>query len=309
MITAFKHLYAAALLALALPAAAATPEGQDLLQVYNQLPTKKGDALFSFSVEWRIDDGELFRTNGMTFLNADKIDANTTPLWVTKKLVNALKEGLMQLDPGLRGVTVQQKGDAPQLTIANRAGYSVTNIVVRDYSNQALAFDIGGKTLASANVQAALDLVLAADVEYLDGFSAHKSQTAGPGEIEVRIDQQAPVSIQTEGKTTKQLEQELARQLNGAKIAETALFPPVIHTDTRNIKPFDGSEIQFAPAAFKHIAVQVRSPSLGVLSKFKYPDDNASVNVAQPKQMLALLPLVVALVIGFFWWRARQQNQ
>ncbi len=276
---------------------AATPADQEKLRIHTSIPKKANDSLFSYSPEWRIDDGELYRTTGMSFLNSSKVDNGVA---VAKKLVTSVKDGMIQLDPHWRGINVTQPQDQPELVIANKAGYSLTNIIVKDYSNQALSYDLVEKTFKDAGVQVAIDLVFAADVEYLEGFSSKKAQTASQGDIEISVDQHKPIMIKTDGKTTRELEQEIAKQLTGASLSETSLFPHIINKDTRNNKAFDGSELQLINLNAKSITIDLRDPSLGVLTKFKFADENHSVNVAEPRFMAIVLGFLVLTVTGYF---------
>ena len=287
-------------------AAVKTPVEQDQLRIHTSLPAKASDSLFSYTVEWRIDDGERYHSTGLSFLNAGKVDA-ANPGAITKKLVTAIKDGMIQLDPGWRGINVNQTADQPELVISNRQGYSVTTVTVRDYSNQPLSFDLVNKSFAADGVQLAVDVVLAADVEYLDNFSATKSKLASQGLIEIALDGQSPVQIRTDGKTTAQIEAEIARHLKVAKLSNQPLFPNLVSSDKRNNKPFDNSEVQLLNLSAKSLSINVTDPALGVLVKFKFKDDNhASVKVAEPRSLLVLLGVLVALLIGWQWHKKRK---
>jgi hypothetical protein len=288
--------------------AVTTPADQDKLRIHTGLPKKASDSLFSYTAEWRIDDGELYRTTGLSFLNSAKVDPNASPAVITKKLVTAMKDGMIQLDPNWRGINLTQPQDQAELTIANKKGYSLTTVTVRDYSNQQLRFDVGDKNFNADGVQVAIDVVLAADVEYLDGFSSKRSPLASQGEIEVVIDGSKPVQVKTDGKTTKQIEEELARQLAGAKLSEFPLYPNLSNSDTRNNKPFDNSEVQLLNLAAKSVSINVTDPAVGVLTKFKFKDDNHSVKVVEPRFMLAALGVGSGLLIGFYWFRNRKKS-
>lgn len=287
--------------------AVVTPAAQDILILHTGMPKKESDALFSYTLEWRLDDEELYRVTGISFLNADKVDADTPPGRITKKLVTAVKDGMIQLDPHWRGVTVTQPDDKPELAISNKAGYSLTSAMFRDYSNQALRFDLQGKSFNAAGVQLGIDLVYAADVDYLDGFTAKKALTASQGSIEIAIDEQAPLHIKTDGKTTGELEAEIARVLMQAQLAETSLVPHIINKDKRNNKPFDGSEVQLANLAAKSIRIEVNDPSLGVLMKFKFKDENHSVKVVEPRFMMAVLAGLSIIAVLFFWYKNQKK--
>jgi hypothetical protein len=239
--------------------------------------------------------------DGLSFLNAKKIDTTAPDAQITKKLVIAMKDGMTQLDPSWRGITIEQAQDQAELKITNKAGYAVTNVTIKDYSNQALRYDLGGKRFNSEGVQIAMDLVLAADVEYLDNFSSKKSQTASQGDITISIDDQKPIRIKTDGRTTRELEQEIAKQLSISHLSETPLVAGVIDKDKRNNKPFDGSEVQLLDLAAKSATIDITDPALGILAKFKFRDANASVKVAEPRIMLAALGLISLLAVGYFW--------
>ena len=287
--------------------AATTPADQDQLRIHTGLPQKASDSLFSYTAEWRIDDGELYRTTGLSFLNASKTDP-ANPAAVTKKLVTAMKDGMIQLDPNWRGINLTQTADQPEFTIANRKGYSLTTVTVRDYSNQQISFGLANKTFSADGVEVAVDVVLAVDVEYLDGFSSKKSTQASQGEIEITIEGQKPVQVKTDGKTTRQIEAELAKHLAGARLSDFALYPNLSSSDTRNNKPFDNSEVQLLNLAAKSITINVTDPAVGVLTKFKFRDENHSVKVVEPRFMLAVLAGLTAALLGYYWLRNRRRS-
>ncbi|PPD31922.1 MAG: hypothetical protein CTY19_12220 [Methylomonas sp.] len=289
------------------PAAAATPAEQDILRLHTGLPKKSMDSLFSYTVEWRQDEQQAYHVTGLSFLNAEKYFDEDGRDRVTKKIITSLKDGMIQLDPKLRGINLTQTNDLPQLKIANKAGYSLTYVMFRDYTNQALSFDLQDKSFSADGVKLAIDLVYAADVEYLEKFTAHKSQTASQGTIEIQIDQQTPVHIKTDGKTTAELEKELAQAVVQASLSSSALVPHIVNKDTRNNKPFDGSEVQLLNLAAKRISIEVTDPSLGVLMKFKFQDENATVKVAEPRFMMGVFAVAIALVLGYFGFRSRKK--
>jgi hypothetical protein len=278
--------------------AVTTAADQDNIRVHTSHPKKTSDSLFSATVEWRIDDNELYRTNGLSFLSTEKSDG----LIAAKKLATALSDGMTELYPSWRGIKVSHPKDQPELTIANKAGFSLTSATFKDYSNQALSYDLVDKSFNSDGVQVAIDLVYAADVEYLEGFTSKKSQLASQGDIEITIDEQKPVLIKTDGKTTHELEVEIARQLTSSQLSETPLFPSIVGGDTRNNKPFDGSEVQLLNLAAKSITINNTDPNLGVLTKFKFKDENSSVKVVAPMSMLWLVILGGILAGGYFWF-------
>lgn len=272
------------------------------MRIHTGSPKKTSDSLFSYTVEWRVDEGKRYHSTGLSFLNAKKIDPAAPTAQITKKLVTAMKDGMTQLHPDWRGIVIEQPQDQAELKIANKAGYSLANVTIKDYSNQALRYDLGGgKHFNSEGIQVAIDLVLAADVEYLDNFSAKRSQTASQGDIIIQIDDQKPIQIKTDGKSTRELEQEIVRQLSISLLSETPLVAGVIDKDKRNNKPFDGSEVQLLNLAAKSIAIDITDPALGVLTKFKFKDETGAVNATEPRFMLATLGLIGILAAGYFW--------
>lgn len=287
----------------------AAPADQDKLRIHTGMPKKVGDSLFSYTVEWRKDDGKPYHATGMSFLNANKIDPEMPASQVTKKLVTAMvKDGMIQMDPSWRGITVTQPQDQAEMTIANKAGYSLSTITFKDYTNQVLKYDIDGKSFNAGGVQVAIDLVLAADVEYLDDFSAKKTQTASQGDIEITLDDQKSIHIKTDGKTTRELEREIAAQLSSSRLSETPLFAGIIGKDTRNNKPFDGSEVQLSDSSAHSVTIEITDPALGVLTKFKFKDESRSVNVVEPRFMLGVLGGISLLILAYFGYKNQRKN-
>lgn len=303
------RLSAAALAAwvLPLPVQAATPAGLESLHIHTGVPQIAEDRLFACTVEWRTDGDKLNHATGMSFLNAAKPESFGSSELTGKKLLTALKDGMVQMDPNLRGIAVNlpQPGE---VAIANKAGFSLTTFTVRDYSNQTLGYDVGGRTFAAAGVQIGIDVVYAADVAYLKGFSNKREQAGSQGTIEIRLGDGQPLRVHTDGKSSKQLEQEIAGLLAGAKLSGTPLHEGVATKDTRNNKPFDGSEVQLPAAQAATLSIAVNDPALGVLTRFRFPDENASLNVAEPRFMLAALGAGSVLAIAAFWLRGRRRG-
>jgi hypothetical protein len=49
-------------------AATSTPASQDSLHIHTGMPKKASDSLFSYTAEWRVDDGKLYHSTGLTHL-------------------------------------------------------------------------------------------------------------------------------------------------------------------------------------------------------------------------------------------------
>lgn len=280
---------------------ASTPAGQDKLDIHISAPKRSVDSLFSYTAEWRVDDGDLFRSTGISIFNASKLEGDNSLPFVTKKLVTAIRDGLMHLEPIWRGITINPLADQAGLSIVNKAGYSLTSVTTRDYTNQTLGYDMAGHSFAAAGVQVALDLVLSADVEFIEGFTAKKADTASQGEIIITLDGNPAVHIKTDGKTTRQLEEDIVKQLSGSQLNQTApLVPSFLSNYDKNNKPFDGAEVLIPHLSAKAISIDVNDPNLGILTKFKYKDENYAVKVVDPMIMLPGLVVVSFLTAGYF---------
>lgn len=287
--------------------AVTTPAEQNQLRIHSSLPKKTGESLFSYTVKWRQDGGKPYHSTGMSFLDANKYDESASAARVAKKLASSIKESMIRLDPSWRGLIVNQPQEQAEFTLSNKKGYALTSVVVRDYTNQAMSFDLVDKSFNAEAVQLAFDLVLAADVEYLDKFSGQKPTVASQGTVEIKIDDQKPIQIKTDGKTTREIETEIARQLSASTLSGTSLVISQIGKDTRNIKPFDGSEIQLLNLAAKSVSIDITDPSLGVLVKFKFKDANPGIN-SEPRFMLVILGLAGLLIGGYFWHRKTKKT-
>ena len=168
-----------------------------------------------------------------------------------------------------------------------------------------MTFDLLGKRFNSADVKLAFDIVLAADVEYLDKFSSQKLKTATHGNIEIKIDDLPTVQIKTDGKTTREIETEISQHLSGAKLSDSTLVTSQIGKDTRNIKPFDGSEVQLTNLAAKSISIDITDPSVGVLVKFKFKGGNTVVSSESHTRLFVIAGLGL-LAAGFFRFRKKR---
>lgn len=289
--------------------AAPTPAGQDTLQIQTDTPKRKGDSLFSYTVEWRVDDGLTYRGTGIIFAQGPDKPNSTTNIEFAKKMASALSDGMEQQYPSWRGVLPEPTPNQPEVTLTNKSGFSFTSITFRDYSNQKLTYGLAGKNFNSANISVAIDLVLSADVDYIEGFKIYESKDKKhEGTIDITIGDGEPVSIKTNDKTTKQLEQEIASALGSAVMSTSPLFPNLSDGDTRNNKPFDGSEVQFANLAANSITIDINDPTLGVLSKFKFKDENKSSEIFGPTTVVLLMGLALAGYFGYTRYQA-SKNQ
>ena len=105
-------------------------------------------------------------------------------------------------------------------------------------------------------------------------FSAGKKTfKAAGGEVVISIGNGKPVKVETAGKTIAALEKALATKIGG-RFSSSSLYPQAHdNRDKKNIKPFDGGEIQFGSITAKTITIDVNDPSLGVITKYKFSDE------------------------------------
>ncbi len=290
--------------------AATTPAGQDKLRVSTGEPKRNGDSLFSYTVEWRIDEGVISRATGIFFIKGPDRPKATSDIDVARKMVSSLNDGMEQQYPSWRGVLARNIQGKPEILLTNKSGFSFTSITIRDYSNQRMTFDQVDKTFTAAGIEVAVDLVLTSNVDYIEGFTVfdRSKNSAHQGSIEISIDDGTPVVIQTNGKTTAQLEQEIASALGPAMFSTKPLFPNLLDSDNRNNKPFDGGEVEFTNLAARTITMDINDPALGVLTKFKYQDNNQSSNAFNPMTMIILLGLAVVGFFGYTSYQARKQR-
>ena len=291
--------------------AATTPAGKDKLRVITGEPKRNGDSLFSYTVEWRIDEGVLSRATGIFFIKGPDRPKATSDIDVASKMVSSLNDGMEQHYPSWRGVLAKNIPGKPEITLTNKSGFSFTTITIRDYSNQKMIFDQLDKTFAAAGIEVAIDLVLTANVDYIEGFTVYDpaKNAAHQGSIEISIDNGKPVLIKTNDKTTAQLEQEIAAALDSAKFSTAPLFPNLMDSDNRNNKPFDSGEVQFTTLAARTITMNINDPTLGALTKFKYQDSNQSTNAFNPMTMIILLGLAIAGFFGYNTYQASKQRK
>lgn len=280
------------------PANAATPANRDKIRIQTSTPKKPGESLLSYTVQWRIDGSLTYESTGLSFISGPGTTKPTTDVGAAGKLVTALIDGMIKQYPSWRGVLPEQPPGKPEMTVSNKAGFAFTNLTYRDYSNQKLTYDMAGKSFSQARVDIALDMVLASDIEYLGEFIPKDlKKVAEGGTVDISVDGGKPISIKTDGKSTEQIEKEIASRLGSAKYSASPIFPNTRDGDARNSKPFDGGEAQLTGLSAKSITIDITDPSLGILTKFKFPDVDKPINVVGPFKIL-----VFAGVIGVLGW-------
>lgn len=287
------------------PSAFATPAGQDKLHIVTGTPNNKGDALFSTTVQVRLDGKHAIEATGLAFINGpDSPTKPDTSARVATKIKSSLKDALSELYPNSRGFEVLGPKKQPELTITNLEKFAFTRITVRDYSNSQVSYDLTGKQFSAAGIDTSIDLVYSADVAYLEAFAPPKLNFATGGTINIKIGNGKAIEVQTKNKSTATLEQELANVISQATYSTSSIIPHSRGGGTRNAKPFDGGEIQLLNLAADAFTIDVKDPSLGVLVKFKFRDTTKPADIAGPFKMI--LTLVILAAFGYFiftWFR------
>jgi hypothetical protein len=197
------------------------------------------------------------------------------------------------------------------MIIKNKEGFGLTKVTIRDYTNAKSKYDLVDKSFAGAGADIAIDLVYAAAVEYVYNFDSVKAKmsSAAGGGIEIIIDDGQPIEIKTKGKTTEQIEQEIASKIGSAQLSHSVIYPHTKDGDARNSKPFDGSEVQLMTLPAKSITIHLKDPSLGVLNKFKFADKDAPLQLVKPIMGGLLVVAIGAFVFFFGGWFVKGNKQ
>lgn len=269
--------------AIALPSiATAQLANQEQIHVQTSTPKKNGETAFSYLVSWRKGSGRTIRANGLMFIDGPDKRKPTTAVSAAHKMAIAFRDAVSYEAPTDRGIEVKHNKGESEILVANKEGFDLINATFRDYSNQTLSYDLSGNKFNESNVELAIDFVYAVDVEYIDGFPppADLNKVKG-GTVSVQIDDEPPIEISTEGKSTMQIENELATALKSrGSFSIIPIYPNFTTKKSRNYKPFDGGEVQLIDLSAHSITIDVNDSSLGVLTKFSFPDMNKPADVA-----------------------------
>lgn len=283
----------------------ALPAGQNQLRMQTSVSKRDGESAFSYMVTWRKDGSNVHRANGLTFIEGLKSKTPSSANAIARKAANAINSSINYDAPQERGAIAKNPKNSAELLVSNKASFDLAVITTRDYSNQLLNYSIPGKSFKAASVDLAIDIVYSAAVEYVDGFSAGIEHKSAGGFVKVTIDKKAPIEIKTQGKTTQQIESELAKIIGAeAQLSSTPLYPNFTERKSRNYKPFDGSEIQLRGLNAKSITIDVHDAGLGVLTKFKFPDVDKPTDIAGNIFGIIASILGVAL-LGYLLYRRK----
>ena len=278
-----KLVIASATIAMGLAAPAVwskTPEGKDAFMVIPSAPQKPGENLYSITARWRIDQDLTYESSGLAFVKGPKMETPDTAKSVSHKIAMGLNDGLVDQYPKWRGVLIGEakaEDGSDAFNVSNKAGFSFMHVTLRDYSNQTTRLVSRASSFKAGAIKLAIDVVSAAAVDnpMAAAMGAQKrSYDSSKGAIEITLGDGETIRVETDGKGPKQVEKELASKINGATASSSSIAPHTKDGDARNVKPFDGGEIDLLSLDTNTITISVSDPKLGVLYKFVYLDDN-----------------------------------
>ncbi|HFD13356.1 MAG TPA: hypothetical protein ENJ32_12950 [Crenotrichaceae bacterium] len=299
---------------------ATTPKDAESLKIQAAEPTISGDSAISISVLWRIDDKMRYSGTGLTFINGPDTRKPDNAVSVASKMVTSIKESMMAQEPSWRGAEVKQvlktNGDkTASLIVNNKQGHSLNEFVIRDYSNQAGVSYQVKPSFSVDGVNLAIDMVYAESADGSNPFLSvgkkkTKNKKAQGGGIEIKIADHGAVVVETANQSTEEIEKKLASAFSnaGGFVSGSQLFADVKDGTTRNVKPFDGSEVQFKSLKGNAVKVTVKDPSVAAIIKLKYPDENNTmIEIPMPLVFLVLVGVVGG--VGYFYWKSQKEAQ
>ncbi len=282
-------------------------------------PTIAGESAISMSFSWRIDESIRYSGTGLTFINGSRAVKPDDSVSIASKIQTAVKESLMAQEPSRRGVEAIQLVSSdnvkqPQLKLLNKSGYSLNEIVIRDYSHQRDAIYKVKPVFSDHGANLAIDIVYAdatvpsQSLIIEDEIEPQAIKAIGGG-LEIAVMGRSPIKVATAGLTIDQIEQEIAVLMSsvGAFVSDEQIFENLKNTTTRNIKPFDGSEVQFISLSGDSIRISVNDPSVSAILKFKYPDET-NTRVVIPIPVVFLMLFIIAANIGYVVWKSNTSS-
>lgn len=295
---------------------AVTSKDIESLTIYTGLPTVAGESAISASVLWRIDEKMRYSGTGLTFVNGKGTGKPDNQVIVAEKMVTSVEESMTAQEPSWRGAAVEQLtapgGEKkPALKIYNKQGHSLNAFVMRDYTNQDIIRYIVKPSFSESGVSAAIDLVY---IESADGSNpflnvgkknSSKKRAKGGG-IELNLGTRGSATIETTNLSTEQIEEKIAASLRniGGYVSSSPLVEDVKDGTTRNVKPFDGNEVQFESLSGNEITVSVKDPSIAAIVKLKYQDENNTM-VDVPMPLIIVVLLAVVGGVGYMYWKSQ----
>jgi hypothetical protein len=192
-----------------------------------------------------------------------------------KRVAHSVRRGMGYMRPSLKGIKVEAVKDTekPHYVIRNREGFTLTKLAIRDYVNDKYTTEIEAKSFGQKGVAVSFDLVASNVGRVVMNVAASDLKTfhAQGGGIDVTIGDGKTVTVDTKGKTTDEIERALASRISGS-FSSSPLFPDEREKlDQKNIKPFDGGEVQVRSMSTNSFTVEVKDHSLGIINRYKFP--------------------------------------
>mgnify|MGYP000134850158 CR=1 FL=1 len=283
----------------------ANPERTDQLLIQTSSPKRTIETSFSTMVSWQKEGINFNKSNGLAFIKGTTAKKPLTAIEVNKKVVGSLNAAIKTEAPSDRGASTETSNDKAEFLIFNKASFAIDRITTRDYTNQTLSYRVPGKSFSSAAVDISINLVYTAAVEYVRDFSSDiKYETAG-GSVTITIDKGTPIVLQTKGKSTQQLEVEMAQALGSKAIfSSTAIYPNFTENRSKNYKAFDGGEVQLPRLDAKSITIDINDSGLGVITKFRFPYIDKAEN--ESDDMLPIIAFLIAAGLGYFFYNRKK---
>lgn len=292
---------------------AGLPAGQQELGIYISEPEKKGETIISISANWNNPLDWVTAATSLVIANGSDQKHPDTASTLAKKTAKAIKVSMIAHDPGMRGmdVSLDESGERPKITVKNNQDNEITRFEVRDYTNQNMTIESGGASFSAAGVQVSIDAVDASAIDTLDQFSAKpkdkKKLIAGGGGIDLTLGDGKTESIETENRSLEDIEKSIASALGG-KFSSSPLLPDQDQRDTRNIKPFDGGEARFTALNGKSITINVNDPTVGVITRLKFPGGPGGGTSESSSNMMWIVLLLLAAGGGYYYYTTTVQK-
>ena len=89
-------------------------------------------------MSWQKEGATQRQINGLTFINGSSSQSPTSAVEVAHKITKAINAAVIYQSPHDRGAIA--KNNKSEVIVSNHSGFDLTQITVRDYSNQALQY-------------------------------------------------------------------------------------------------------------------------------------------------------------------------
>lgn len=259
---------------------AVTPAGLQELRLYTSIPKKEGESAFSISGRWVTEDDLQTGFTALAFIKGPGTLKPDDGPSMARKIASSVKRGMGHMRPNIRGLKQSwvDNTKGPHVIISNKEGFSITQMTIRDFSNEKLTMETGAESFASSGIEVALDFVDSGAISkaVINASSTSKTFRATGGEVIIALDKDKPVTIKTANKTLPEIEKAVIKKIGGS-FSSSPIFPQSKEKrDKKNIKSFDGGEIQIGSRTNKSLMIDVTDPSLGVVAKFKFKQKESS---------------------------------